>query len=355
MNHLNDPVIECRRITKRYGGGPVVDDVSFVLRPSEILALLGPSGSGKTTVLRLVAGFESPEEGEVSVLGRLVSGPSVHVPPDRRHVGMVFQEYALFPHKTVAENVTFGLHRIGPRERERRMAEVISLARLDGLEGRYPHELSGGQQQRVALARTIAPRPVAVLLDEPFSNLDVGMRRRMRRELAGILRGNGIAAIFVTHDREEAFAIADRIGVMRDGRLEQMDTPQVIYNAPAAPFVARMAGTSDFIDAEVRGGLAVTEVGKLPVTSGNGALSEGERVKLLVRPDDFEALPHEKGPSVVRVQEFLGDTTVLEVEMPSGATLLCRQRSYWPLAPGTRVALVPETDKQFLAFSESQT
>ena len=206
----------------------------------------------------------------------------------------------------MAENVTFGLHRLAAHERERRLAEVIDLVRLNGLEGRYPHELSGGQQQRVALARTIAPRPIAVLLDEPFSNLDVAMRREMRRELVGILRENSIATIFVTHDREEAFAIADRIGVMRDGRLEQMDAPDVIYHSPATPFVAKMAGTSDFISAEIQDGLAVTEVGRLPFTSSNGVLGNGSRIVLLVHLDDFQVIPHDDGPSTVRASEFLG-------------------------------------------------
>ena len=347
------PVIECRGVAKRYGAAPAVEGVSFALQPGDILSILGPSGSGKTTTLRLIAGFESPDQGEISIQGRLVAGPSVHVPPDRRNVGMVFQEYALFPHKTVAENVTFGLHKLGPRESEDRLAEVIELVKLGGLESRYPHELSGGQQQRVALARTIAPRPAAVLLDEPFSNLDVGMRREMRLELAGILRANGIAAIFVTHDREEAFAVASRIGVMLDGRLEQVAAPEVIYYAPATPLVAKMAGTNGFIPGEVRNGLAATEIGKLPFTSGNGALAEGERVVLLAHPDDFHVTPREDGSAIVRAREFLGDATVLDVEMPSGATLRCRQRSYSQVAPGNRVALVPETTRAFLAFSAS--
>ena len=225
--------------------------------------------------------------------------------------------------------------------------------RLGGLEDRYPHELSGGQQQRVAVARTIAPRPIAVLLDEPFSNLDVGMRRELRRELMGILRENGIATIFVTHDREEAFAIADRIGVMRDGRLEQMGTPDVVYRMPATPFVAKMAGTSDFISGEIRDGLAVTELGRFPFTSSNGALDDGARVMLLVHPDDFQVVPHPEGPSIVRAREFLGDATVVDVEMPSGATLRCRQRSHSTLSLGAQVTLIPVTGKAFLAFGAS--
>ena len=350
---MSSPVIECAGVSKSFGPAPAVDEISFALRTGEVLSVLGPSGAGKTTLLRLIAGFERLDRGEISILGRVVSGASQHVPPDRRNVGMVFQEYALFPHKTVAENVTFGLHRLGGSERDRRLAEVIALVKLGGLEGRYPHELSGGQQQRVALARTIAPRPAAVLLDEPFSNLDAGLRREMRREVASILRESGTATIIVTHDQEAAFAIGDRVGVVRDGRLEQVDAPYGIYESPATQFVARMVGTGDFIAGEVRDGMAATEIGALPFRSTNGALSEGTRVVLLSRPDDFQVKPDQEGPGVVRSREFLGEATVLDVEMPSGAALRCRQLSYTAVAPGSRVSLVPESDKPFLAFSDS--
>ena len=203
---MSAPVVECIGLSKRYGEAQAVDGVSFALGRGETVSILGPSGCGKTTTLRMIAGFEAPDAGEIRILGELVSGPGVHVQPDQRNVGMVFQEYALFPHKTVEENVSFGLNRLGPQERALRTREVIDLVRLPGLERRYPHELSGGQQQRVALARTIAPRPAAALMDEPFSNLDAGMRQEMRREVQGILGENGTAAIFVTHDREEASA-----------------------------------------------------------------------------------------------------------------------------------------------------
>ena len=348
---MKPPVIECAAVTKSFGPAPAVDGISFALMPGEVLSILGPSGAGKTTLLRLIAGFERLDEGEISVEGRLVSGASQHVPPDRRNVGMVFQEYALFPHKTVAENISFGLHKLPGPERNGRLDEVIRLVKLDGFEGRYPHELSGGQQQRVAVARTIAPRPCAVLLDEPFSNLDAGLRRDMRREVSDILRDSGTATMFVTHDQEAAFSIADRVGVVRDGRLEQVDSPDVIYESPATQFVARMVGTGDFIAGEIREGMAATEIGALPFRSSNGALKEGSRVVLLSRPGDFRVQPDQAGPAVVRAREFLGDATVLEVEMPSGAALRCQQ-PHTAVAPGARVSLVPEPGKPFLAFSE---
>ena len=348
---MRPPVIECTAVSKSFGPAPAVSGISFALMPGEVLSILGPSGAGKTTLLRLIAGFERLDEGEISIEGRVVSGTSQHEAPDRRNVGMVFQEYALFPHKTVAENISFGLHRLDGAERDRRLTEVLETVKLDGFEERYPHELSGGQQQRVAVARTIAPRPCAVLLDEPFSNLDAGLRRDMRREVAGILRDSSIATIFVTHDQEAAFSIADRVGVVRDGRLEQVDSPDSIYESPATQFVARMVGTGDFIPGEVRDGMAATEIGALPFRSNNGALRDGTRVVLLSRPDDFQVKPDQSGPAVVRAREFLGDATVLEVEMPSGAALRCRQ-SHTTVTPGARVSLVPDSGKPFLAFSE---
>jgi iron(III) transport system ATP-binding protein len=328
-----------------------VAGVSLRLEPGEVLSVLGPSGCGKTTLLRLIAGFEAADSGEIRLMGTTVSGPSVHLPPDRRNVGMVFQEFALFPHLTVAENIGFGLHRLPSNERRGRLAEVTDLVGLGDLLERYPHELSGGQQQRVALARTLAPRPIAVLLDEPFSNLDAHMRREISREVEGILRADGIATMFVTHDREQAFAMGNRVGVMREGRLEQIDTPDAVYHRPATPFVARLAGTSDFLEGRVQEGLAVTELGGLRFVSEDPALSDGTWVELLVRPDDFHVVPDPDGPGVASFREFRGDESVLVVTLPSGATLRCRQGSRADIAVGTRVGLVHEEEAAgFLAF-----
>lgn len=344
------PVVKCSGVIKRFGDTLAVNGVSFELAPGEIVSILGPSGCGKTTILRLIAGFERVDGGEIIIQGQRVSNPVEHVPPERRNVGMVFQEYALFPHMTVLQNVAFGLQGMARHQRDRRLADVIELVRLVGLESRYPHELSGGQQQRVALARTLAPRPVTVLLDEPFSNLDASMRSEMRQEVERILRDNNIATVFVTHDREEAFAMADRVGVMNSGRLEQIDAPDAIYHWPATRFVAHLTGTCDFLKGKSQNGVIATDIGLLPFINNNGTLSEGTQVELLIRPDDFRIVPDEKGRSIVQAREFRGDETILVVATPSGETLRCRQRSYSRLSPGTRVTLEPARDEPFLAF-----
>ena len=349
---MNNAVVECRDVGKSYGSVMAVNNINFELKSGEILSILGPSGSGKTTMLRLIAGFEAVDSGEISIHGCLVSGPSVHVSPDLREVGMVFQEYALFPHKTVVENVSFGLHRLSSNDRYGRTTEVLDLVGLSGLERRYPHELSGGQQQRVALARTIAPRPVTVLLDEPFSNLDADMRRRMRIEVETILRENGIATVFVTHDREEAFAMADQIGVMNNGCLEQLDTPKVIYHSPATQFVAQLGGMCDFLDGVVEGHLVETEIGNLPYTTSSGILKSGSNVDLLVHPNDFQIHADPQGLMVVQSREFRGDETILVVSAPSKAILRCRESSYSTITHGTRVTLIPRESHSFVAFKK---
>lgn len=347
---MTAPVIECIEATKRFGDTLAVDRVSFSLDPGEILSILGPSGCGKTTMLRLIAGFEGLDGGEIRIQGRRVSTPRANVSPEGRNVGMVFQEYSLFPHLNVAQNVLFGLSGL-PRELRRgRMGEVLDLVGLTGLEQRYPHELSGGQQQRVALARTLAPRPVTVLLDEPFSNVDATMRVDLRREVESILREDRVATVFVTHDREEAFAMADRVAVMREGKLHQIDQPDVLYDSPATPFVARASGVCDFLNGEVRGSLAVTELGGLPWRSRDGRPPDGARVDVMVRSDDFRVLQDPAGQSVVYAREFRGEETLLVVRLPSGATVRCRHRDYSTLASGTRVSLSLARAQPFVAF-----
>jgi len=349
---MSKPLIECRGISKRFGDVVALDDVSLRLMPGEVLSILGASGCGKTTLLRIIAGFEAVDGGELYLQSSLVSSSGHHQPPERRNIGMVFQEYALFPHLTVAQNVAFGLNGMPKVEQRNRTHDALELVRLDTLHARYPYELSGGQQQRVALARTIAPSPIAVLLDEPFSNLDAGMRQDVRQEVEAILRSKSIAAMFVTHDREEAFAFADRVGVMSAGRLEQVDTPGELYRTPIRPEVARIVGDCDFLSGVVHGQNAQTEVGSLPVVCNSGSVADGTKLMLMVRPQDMVVKPSAAGDCVVFAIEYRGGETMLTVRMPSGGTLRCRQVGHSDLTKGTRVTFTPRNSTPFLAFVE---
>ncbi|HSC70985.1 MAG TPA: ABC transporter ATP-binding protein, partial [Candidatus Methylomirabilis sp.] len=224
------------KVTKRYqpGGSPAVDALSLAVEEGEIVALLGPSGCGKTTTLRLIIGFEVPDAGRIEIAGRVVTDRRSFVPPEERGIGIVFQDYALFPHLTVAQNIAFGIKRLPAEERLRRTQRALRITEMEGLADRYPHELSGGQQQRVALARAMAPGYEAVLLDEPLSNLDADLRAQLRGQLRRVLKKTQKTAILVTHDQDEAFQVADRVGVLNQGRLEQVGTPEKIYQTPAS-------------------------------------------------------------------------------------------------------------------------
>ncbi len=352
---MSDHVIRCIELTKRFEDVLAVDRVSLDVRPGEIVAVLGASGCGKTTLLRLIAGLESPSGGQVEIGGEIVSDARGVRPPDRRGIGMVVQEYALFPHMTVAANVAFGLNALSRDRRDSRVREALSLVHLEELASRYPHELSGGQQQRVALARTLAPDPVAVLLDEPFSNLDTAMRQRLRSEVEEILRARSAAAILVTHDREEAFAIADRVGVMIDGQLLHIDAPERVYHYPATPGVAALTGPCDFIPATVRrDGCADTELGTLRVESPAGRLLESKPALILVRPDDLDLTPDAGGQGRVAAREFRGDHIILEVELDSGARIRARTRSYSTLPAGVRVRVSQSKTRPFAAYENAK-
>ena len=350
---MRRPLLECRSVTKRFGDVVAVDGVDLQLMPGEVLSILGASGCGKTTLLRLIAGFEALDGGQLHIQPDLTSDARQHLPPERRNIGMVFQEYALFPHLTVAQNIAFGLRGMSRDEQRYRTRVALELVRLTRLEERFPHELSGGQQQRVALARTLAPSPVAVLLDEPFSNLDAGMRQDVRHEVEAILRGKGIAAIFVTHDREEAFAFADRVGVMNAGRLEQVAAPSQLYRAPVSPQVARIVGDCNFLAGVAQGPVAITEVGSLPFACSDGPVEDGTRLSLMVRPQDFAIITNERGDCVVTSLEYRGGETMVTVETPLGLALRCRQVGYSSLTSGTHVEFRPEGSAPFLAFVES--
>ena len=329
-------LLELREVTKRYVADqpPAVDGLRLEVNQGEILALLGPSGCGKTTTLRLIAGFEVPDAGSVVIRGDLMSGPGRWRPPEERGVGIVFQDYALFPHLTVADNVGFGLGRLDRAVRKSRVAQILELVGLEAFADRYPHELSGGQQQRVAVARALAPAPALILLDEPFSNLDADLRAQMREEVEKILRNTGTTAVFVTHDQEEAFALADRVGVLNRGRLEQIDTPEKIYHHTATRFVAEFVGAADFLPGLVTAEGIVSELGVFTNTDGREI---GEKVEVMIRPDDVTFVPRPNGQSTIVARYFRGSENLYCIRLPSGHRVHSSQPSSTFFHPGTRV------------------
>jgi iron(III) transport system ATP-binding protein len=302
----------------------------------EILCLLGPSGCGKTTILRAIAGFERVIEGTIILSGRLVSSANILIPTEQRRIGMVFQEYALFPHLRVEHNISFGLRHLDNRQRRTIVQDLLKLTGLSGLERRYPHELSGGQQQRVALARALAQQPVVLLLDEPFSNLDPDMASRMRQDLHDLLRRTKTTTILVTHDHDEAFAMADRIAVLNNGRLEQFDSPEAIYHVPATPFVADFVGQADFIPGVVTGGMVVTEIGQFPNTLKR---ENGTHVVVMIRPDDIHVVPSKRAEARVQSRQFKGSENLYTIRLPSGQIVHSSELSTSVYQVGTAVEL----------------
>jgi iron(III) transport system ATP-binding protein len=317
---MNRPVITFEHVCKRFWPGPVeaVKDVCLQVGEGEIVTLLGPSGCGKTTTLRLMAGFEVPDAGTIRIGERVAAGPGAWLPPERRGVGMVFQDYALFPHLTVGENVMFGLDALPRGDRRERAREVLRALDLKPHFDRYPHELSGGQQQRVALARAIAPRPLVVLMDEPFSNLDAHLRDQVRDEVVGILREAGMTSVFVSHDQRDALAISDRVVVMNRGRVEQVGSPREIYRHPESVFVATFVGRTNLLQGVVQNedGCVLTDFGSFCRVDRLG-MPNGSRVMVAVRPDGF--LPGEEGHLRGRVLSttFTGAQVEAEVAIPS--------------------------------------
>ncbi len=331
------PILELRAVSCAYESSrPAISGISFSAREGEILCLLGPSGCGKTTILRAIAGFEPVQSGEIYLSGRLVSSSSVTIPTEERRIGMVFQEYALFPHLRVADNIAFGLGHLSRPEREQRVRQMLQLAGLEGLDRRYPHELSGGQQQRVALARALVQNPVVLLLDEPFSNLDPDMAGRMRQDLLALLRRMNTTAILVTHDHDEAFAMADQIAVLNHGVLEQLDKPDMVYHLPATPFVADFVGQADFVTGQIQHGLVYTELGVFPNTLGS---AEGTSVTVMIRPDDIHLTPNNMAESKIVSRQFRGSENLYTIRLPSGQIVHSSESSTTIYQEGTAVEL----------------
>lgn len=334
--------IEVSGAHKAFGRTKVLDGIDLCVEPGSVVALLGPSGCGKTTLLRIIAGLEMPDAGEVRIGEQLVTGHGTAVPPDRRGVGMVFQDWALFPHFTVARNVGYGLPRAergGPK-----VEAALAMVGLEGFGSRMPHTLSGGQKQRVALARALAPAPAALLLDEPFSNLDTTLRVQVRTEVHRLLKELGITAVFVTHDQAEAFVLGDEVAVMNSGRIEQQAAPSRLYAQPASRWVARFVGEANLLAGEADGAVARTPCGSVPL-----AVPLRGPVEVLVR---LEALSltdsplDDAVPAVVELVEYYGHDTVYEVQVEDGPRVRARSGSAPEFARG---------DRAFLAYTGGPT
>ena len=326
-------------LSKRFGpdGDAVVDRMSFDVGNNEIFVLLGPSGCGKTTALRLIAGFERPDAGSIELAGQIMSQNGTHIPPHRRRIGFVFQDYALFPHMTVMQNVCYGLAGQSRHHRHRRAAAVLKMTGMTPLAHRMPQELSGGEQQRVALARSIAPAPTLILLDEPFSNLDASMRQTMRHDVRRLLRRNRMSAVLVTHDQEEALSFADRLGVMHNGRIEQIGRPDDVYHRPRTAFVAQFLGRTNLLAADAQGCCAQCALGLVRLdneTAGD--------IRISIRPEHlrFENLyPGKPAGQIIR-REFKGHDLTYTVVL-GDHTLLVQTDYSCPFVVGQSVRVVP--------------
>lgn len=318
--NASGPAVRLEGVSKSYGRVTAVDDVHLELAHGELLAILGPSGCGKTTCLRLIAGFERPDSGSIEVSGRRVASATGSVPPERRKVGMVFQDLALFPHLPVRDNVAYGIRR--DPDRLVRTDELLELVGMASHASLMPHQLSGGMRQRVALARALAPRPEVILLDEPFSSLDRVMRTQLRAEVREILRAASQSAIFVTHDQSEALTMADRVAVMNRGRILQAAPPELIYGEPATPFVATFVGVANLVHGQLVEGVGLTRFGPVRLVGPSARRPDGAALCLL-RPEHFSVREAPDGPVTadswqVTRRSFSGSEILLEVVAADG-------------------------------------
>ena len=322
-------VLDVESVVKSFGTERAVDDLSFCVREGELLTLLGPSGCGKTTTLRLIAGLERPDTGSIRIDGNMVTDGrnGAFVPPDNRDVGVVFQDFALFPHLSAEENVAFGIEGWSADERADQVDRLLSLVGLTDQRDSFPDELSGGQQQRIALARSLAPEPEILLLDEPFSNLDVDLRVRMREEVRRILKETGVTAISVTHDQEEALSVSDRVAVMHRGRIEQIGTPEDVFQRPTSRFTAGFLGHASFLSGYVSGDTVETALGSVRRDQIHGLAPEYDqtRIDVLVRPDDVIARPADEDGAngTITYRRYLGPSVLYRAELDNGDTVEC--------------------------------
>ena len=347
------PLLQVENVRKIFGSTQVVGGVSFSLDRGEIGCLLGPSGCGKTTLLRIIAGFETIQGGSVEIQGRTVSSPGTALPPEHRAITMVFQDYALFPHLTVIDNIRFGIRNQPPPKREARMKEMLALVGLGKEAGRYPHELSGGQQQRVALARALAPAPSLLLLDEPFSNLDALLRDRLTVEVRDILKELGTTALMVTHNQFEAFSVADKVGVLFGGKMQQWGKAYDIYHRPASLEVASFVGDGSLVTGTVIGpGQVQSGLGLL---EGNLSLpcESGCKVNLLIRPEDLLHRENARIKAKVMHKSFRGPNILYKLELPNGEFCQALVSSHHNHAIGELIGIVPEVDN-LVVFQKEQ-
>jgi iron(III) transport system ATP-binding protein len=344
------PLLTLNNISQHYGDTTVVDGLSLTLARGRIGCLLGPSGCGKTTVLRCIAGFEEVSGGQITLDGEVVSDVQGHLPPEKRRIGMVFQDYALFPHLTAEQNIGFGLNKLSRAERKQRQDELLTLIGLSDAGRLYPHQLSGGQQQRIALARALAPRPQLLLLDEPFSNLDVELRERLCHDVRDIIKREGTTALMVTHDQHEAFAVADEIAIMHRGTIQQWDSAYNLYHRPANRFVADFIGKGVFLQGVViEGNRVETELGMLEGEL-HAPCSRGCVVDVLLRPDDIVHDDHSPQTAIVIDKAFQGSSILYTLQLPSGTPILALVPSHHDHTIGQAIGIRLATD-HVIAFN----
>ena len=351
MNELLlNSILQCADLDISFGNHQVLNNLQMDLYPGEILSILGPSGCGKTTLLRIIAGLETPSRGTIYLKNQKIFGRSTNLEASKRNIGMIFQDYALFPHLSVEKNILFGISHLNNKIQVENLERVQKLTRLGGLLKRYPHELSGGQQQRVAIARTLATSPNILLMDEPFSNLDASLRLTVRMEIEGILRESNTATIFVTHDREEAFSIADRVAVMTSGSIKQIGRPDQIYFWPNSKETALMSGSCNFVDGIISGDHVKTSIGILPLRITE-EYSDNEKVQVAIRHTDLSMEPTPSGENTVIKKDFRGDETIFWVETAEKELIQCKHKIHTTLFPGLKVNLSPVQYTKFNVFS----